>query len=60
MMRRYTYTETTTARAAALRLLEALQVLTLTPAIVAFLETNDPKALEQAQRAIALATPRQS
>lgn len=33
-------------------LLAALQVITLTPHIAAYLATHDPKALEQARRAI--------
>jgi hypothetical protein len=43
-------------RDAAPQLMAALQVIVLTPAIVAWLESNDPKALEQARRAIASAS----
>jgi hypothetical protein len=53
---RRTYRDVKRAQGAALLLLDALQVLTLTPAVRAFLEANDPKALQQAERAIAAAT----
>lgn len=40
-------------REVAREMLAALQVIVLTPATAAWLEANDPKALEQVRRAIA-------
>ncbi len=52
-------TEEANARliAAAPDLLNALKVLVLTPHIVAYLKANDPKSLEQLQKAIHRAEP---
>lgn len=55
-MRRYTAEQTAQAQRAALQLLEALQVLTLTAQTVQWLQVHDPKALEQAEAAVRAAT----
>lgn len=40
------------------KLVAALSVMVLDPKILAFLEANDPKALEQARKALAAAKPK--
>lgn len=44
--------EVTFTQTGAYRMFNALQVIVLTPAIRAWLETNDPKALQQALTAL--------